>query len=107
MKSQVQATPLTPTSGWRFRLRQARNLMLVAMTIVVVAHTAGLPHLRWEYGYHGRRDSPVIQWGVYAGPNGLVRLEAGDRPSGCPLVVFLQPKRPLWGLVDLALETRP
>jgi hypothetical protein len=107
MKRNSPTTPLTPASGWSHRLRQLRNALVVIAALVAVAHTAGLPHLRWEYGFRGPRASPHIEWGLYVGPNGRIRIDAWRRPGGCPLIVFLKPCRPLWGLLDNLAEHQP
>jgi hypothetical protein len=101
------ARPLAPATAWRWRLRQLRNSMVLVAVVVTVAHTVGLPHLRWEYGFRGSRDAPLIDWGLYAGPNGLVRIEAWERPEACPHVLFLKPSRPLWGLLGERPENQP
>lgn len=107
MGRQSKSTPLKPVTTWRCRLRQLRNGLVAATIVVVVAHTAGLPHLLWEYRYRGSRAAPVIDWGYYVGPNGRVRIDAWERPGGCPLIVFLKPGRPLWGLLGHSKENQP
>lgn len=101
------SNPLGPSTSWVWRKRQFRNVAIVAVSIVGVAHAIGLPHLRLEYGYRGSRSAPLVDWGRYGGPYGIVRIDASDRPQGCPLILFLKPSRPLWGLLDQHKENQP
>jgi len=88
----------SPVEGpwvWRSWLRKARNWLLVAIVLVAITDLFGLPHLRWQYVYHGSDSARQYVRATYLGMTGVRHVEAGQYGRGCPLVLFLKPKTPL------------
>ena len=89
----LRAADANPLPRYRPGLARLRNLLIVAVLLVVSVEFLGVPHLRFTYEYRGPASAPTILRARYWSVTGTKDATAGQYGNGCPLIAFIPAER--------------